>query len=204
MSTEITITDSWLVNDDLLNAYEEFSSFQHKEKKQITDFIQYAYSTESPYVRQYEFFNDRLSIIFKNHPIEDKEICEVLVLQGTLENIGEAQDIPNPLQLAIEDMISCYLSRIQHNYKFELYITYQTLFSEYTQKLRSKVNFVIGDDKALKAMETKVKITQPASDLIVIIDKLRKEIFGDNKRAASISDKKISRTPEYYASLKKK
>lgn len=193
-----------MVKDELLNAYDEFADFDHPEKQNITKFIQYAYNVDSPYVKRYEFLNDRLSIIYKDCHIADDEVCEVLVLQGTLENIGDMKDIPNPLQIQIEDMISCYLSRIQNNYKFELYITYQSLFSEYTQKLRSKVNFVIGDDKALKAMETKVKITQPASDLITVIDKLRMEIFGDNKKAASIADKKISKTPEYYASLKKK
>lgn len=204
MQSQLETLDSWMVKDELLNAYDEFGDFDHPEKPSITKFIQYAYNVESPYVKRYEFLNDRLSIIYKDCHIADDEVCEVLVLQGTLENIGDMKDIPNPLQIQIEDMISCYLSRIQNNYKFELYITYQSLFSEYTQKLRSKVNFVIGDDKALKAMETKVKITQPASDLITVIDKLRMEIFGDNKKAASIADKKISKTPEYYASLKKK
>lgn len=192
MQNEIMSVDYWVVDLDQLNAYEEFSSFVHPEKKEITDFIQHAYNIESLYVKKYESRSDRLNAVSKHIKINDVDVAEYL----TIENC------PKQMPL-IDDMISCYLSKIQNNHKFELYITYQSLFSEYCHRLRSKVPFGVDEDKALKAMETKVKITQPASDLINVISKLRMEIFGDNKKSATHTDKKVAKTPEYYASLKK-
>jgi hypothetical protein len=53
-------------------------------------------------------------------------------------------------------------------------------------------------------METKVKITQPSQDLISSIERLRKEIFGNNTHYAEIIDKKVSKGVEYYAKNFKK
>jgi len=205
MSIELTKKGDFMVSMDRLNAYEEFAKFSHGEKEQIVSFIQYAYHIDSPYVRQYESLNDRFSTIARDCPIEDSRVFAILAMNGTKEDNDEAIQNDLLLQSYIDDMISCYLSRIQNNYKFELYITYQLLFSEYCHRLRSKVPFNIDEDKALKAMETKVKITQPCEDLIKVIDRYRKDIFGDNSRHADIADKKVARVrPEDYAKMAKR
>lgn len=199
MSLEIATKDAFMVSMDKLNAYEEFSSFVHEEKEQILKFIQYAYNKESPYVKQYESLNDRLSSIAKHITINDENVYSLLALSGTKENYEEEECASDFLQAKIDDMISCYLSRIQNNLKFELYITRQLLFSEYLHRLRVKIPFDLDEDKALKAVETKNKILAPCEDLIRAIEKDRMDIFGDNLRHAKIADKKIAKSPEYFA-----
>lgn len=202
---------SFMVSSDLLMAYDEFASFEHEEKGNIIDFIQYAYHMESPFVRMYESINDRLQKIGEIVQIKDERAFQILFLVGTSiksvddDELAKLEAEQNQrMQSQIDSMISCFLSRIQNNYKFELYITYQSLFSEYCSRLRSKVPFYIDEDKALKAMETKVKITQPSQDLISSIERLRKEIFGNNTHYAEIIDKKVSKGVEYYAKNFKK
>lgn len=211
MEMSLVHNKSFMVSNDLLMAYEEFATFKHEEKGNIIDFIQYAYNMDSPFVRTYESINDRLQKIGNICQIKDERAFSILFLVGTSiksvddDELAKLEAEQNQrLQSQIDNMISCYLSRIQNNYKFELYITYQSLFSEYCSRLRSKVPFYIDEDKALKAMETKVKITQPSQDLISSIERLRKEIFGNNTQYADIIDKKVSKGVEYYAKNFKK
>jgi len=189
------IDKSFFVSHDKLESYEEFSSFQHEEKPQIVEFIQLAYNRDSPFVRDYESIPDRLMASLKESSLPEDRAWSIHLVSVGVDVIHKGL-VPPELKLTldqIDDMISCYLARIQNSNDFEMYITFQMLFWEYSQRLRTKVSLLLEEDKALKAMDTKVKITDPCFELVGKIDALRVKIFGGNEKVAKKADEKISK-----------
>jgi hypothetical protein len=186
---------SFFVSHDRLEEYEEFANFKHEEKAQIVEFIQLAYHKESQFVKDYESIPDRLMACLKESSLAEDRAWSIHLVSVGIDVIQKGL-VPPELKLTldmIDDMISCYLARIQNSNDFEMYITFQMLFWEYSQRLRSKVSLLLEEDKALKAMDTKVKITDPCFELVGKIDALRLKIFGGNEKVAKKADEKLAK-----------
>lgn len=183
---------SFFIPAHVLDSYEEFSSFDHHEKAHIIDFIQFAYNKESPFVKDYEQLPERLVACLKISMLPEDRAWSVYLVSVGVDPLGVGIMDPDLIKLcnSLDDMIGCFL-RIQNSNDFEMYVTLQMLFWEYSERLRKKVPLTVDEDKALKAMDTKVKITEPCLDLISKIEGLREKIFGLNERAARRAEQKI-------------
>jgi len=190
---------------ETLLEYEEFSSFvqqKHPDGFRIIDFIQFLYHKDSPLAtsedlpsktyKAYELADLDLNASYAQHLLDVGD-SQVMITDGIV--LGNSQ-----LYMDIDDMIACYLSRVQNNLKWEIFVTYQSLYWQYTKRLRTPISTLLDDDKALKAMDIKTKITEPAFDLIKKLDMIKKDIFGDYKSIADVAEKKLRKvSPETWA-----
>jgi hypothetical protein len=205
-NNELTRERDFFVKMETLMQYEEFSQFialRSPDGFRIIDFIQFAFNIHSPLAQKCDDVVQRASEAYKLADLDlNAFYCNHLLNIGE-SNIVVFQGMANEeskFLMMIDDMISCYLSKIQNNNKWEMLVTYQLLFWEYTKRLRIPISSLVDEDKALKGMDIKTKITQPAFDLIKQIDQLKKDLFGDNKRLAVVAEVKIRKTtPETMA-----
>lgn len=194
------IDKSFFIDRLILDSFEEFDSFVHNDKNRIIDFIQLVYNKDSPLVKMYENIGDRIMASVKIAEIPSDSVFVAYLLDQSGASCASDDFENQKLIYNIDDMISCYLSRVCNNNKWEMLVTMQILYWEYTKRLRMFVSITIDEDKALKAMDLKTKITEPAFDLIKKIEQLRIDIFGDYKAVADVAEKKVRKvSPETWA-----
>lgn len=195
---------------DTLLMYDEICKFVasgHPDRFRIIDFFQFFLNKDSPLSQKHENILTRASEAYRMADLDmNADYCEHLL------NIGETKVVVidgnlvgnSAFYIQLDDVAACYLSRVQNDNKWELFITLQTLYWEYTKRLRAEVSILVEEDKALKSMDIKTKITQPCVDLIKQIEQLKKDIFGENKRLSDIAETKIRKvSPESRATSAK-
>lgn len=205
-NNQISTQREFFVPLETLMEYEEFSLFVqsgHPDTFRITDFIQFLYHRDSPLSKKYEDLPARTSAAYQMADLDLNASymqhllsvgdSQVMIIDGNM--VGDSKFL-----MQIDEMIACYLSRIQNNLKWEMYVTYQSLYWQYTKILRNPLSKGLDEDKAAKTMDIKTKITEPAFDLIKKIEQLRVDIFGENKRASDIAEQKVRKvSPETMA-----
>lgn len=175
-----------------LEIYEEFSTFANENRIEIINFIQLAYNKNSPLVEQYESLPERLKAALTESGLPEDRAWSLHLVSVGVDLIGD-RIVPQEMSIVlnmIDDMITCYLSKIQYSNYFEMYITYQMFFWELTHRMRNKKSMG-ADEKDLKNLDTKVDISDPCYQLIGKIDALRVKIFGENERIATKVDLKL-------------
>lgn len=204
-NTNLARQKEFFVPIEKLMEYDEFTTFaefKHADTFGIIDFVQYLYNLNSPLAQNedlqnkvykaYELAGLNLNATYAQHLLDVGD-SQVMIIDGVAAGDSE-------FYMAIDNMIACYLSRVQNNLKWELYVTYLSLYWQYTKRLRTPISMLLDDDKALKGMDTKTKITEPAFDLIKKLDMIKKDIFGDYKVIADVAEKKLRKvSPETWA-----
>lgn len=188
--------DDWMVPEARLNEYEEFATFVHPDREKILKWLQFTYNRDSPLISRYEDVKSRSVAAYGASGLDMNA-----TYAGYMMDIGTSQLVfiegmpvgDTAFYVQMDDMVSCFLARIQNNNRFEALITFQTLYWEYSRRIRTPVSLTLDEDKALKAMEIKTKITEPCFDLIKKIEQLKVDVFGDNKRIADVAEEKVRR-----------
>jgi hypothetical protein len=190
-----TIDLSFFVPQSRLDMYEEFSSFDHIDKAAIIKFIQLCYHKDSPLIEVYESLPERLQAALKESGLPEDRAWSLHMISVGVNVVSEKMVDPavSAILDKIDDMVACFLSRIQNSAAFDQYITLQIFEAELKYHLRKPVAGKMGEEVHLKGMDTKVKIKQPYLDMRKEIQGLRAEIFHGNEKVAKKVDDKISR-----------
>jgi hypothetical protein len=187
------IDRDFFISVERLEMYDEFSTFSHIDRESIIAFVQLAYCKESPLVELYESLNERLQAALKESGLPEDRAWSLHLVSAGIDVVTEKLIDPELTCLLdkIDDMISCYVSRIQNSSLFDEYITLQMLKAEFQYRLRKPVAGDLGEDAMLKAMDTKVKIKQPYLDLQKDINERRVQMFQGNERIAKKVDERL-------------
>ena len=186
----------WMIPDDQLNEYDEFASFSHPDREGIIKWIQFTYHRNSPLINKYEDIRARSSAAYAASGLQMSATYSGYMLDIGTSHLVFIENTPvgdTEFYMQLDNLVSCFLARLQNSNKFEMLITFQTLYWEYTRRLRSPISLTLDEDKALKSMDIKTKITEPCFDLIKKIDQLKIDIFGENKRISDVAEEKVRR-----------
>lgn len=177
-----------MFKDGNLDRFEVFDNFKHEFRAEIITFIQLAFNKESPLVGAYQ------DIISRR---------EVAALQAGLDPEKEwVRELIEFKNEEVNDLVHCYLSRVQTNNTWQMLITDQMIFWEYQQSCMEPLNMADKD----KAMKTRALKTKMAADCVAIAARISgyfQEIFADNADAKEAAEKKVRITPEMMASGKR-
>jgi len=166
-----------------LYQYDEFNSFSHPQKNDIIDFIQFSYNKNSPLTRDYESIEER-------RVAAANIVCDNIIPEGSIlwslthidrNGLLSFDTDTRGIHVLIEDMILCYLCKLQNDNIFNVYITTQRLLWKLQRTILEDVDEKIGGDKVAKQMETITKILPTYYHLPEEIEKRRKEIFSTEK-----------------------
>jgi hypothetical protein len=196
--------DAWMIPESRLNEYEEFSTFAHPDREGILKWLQFTYNKDSPLIDRCEDVKSRSVAAYSASGLEINSSYSGYMLDIGTSQLVFIENIPvgdTEFYMQLDNIVSCFLARVQNNNKFEMLITFQTLYWEYTRRLRSPISLTLDEDKALKSMDIKTKITEPCFELIKKIEQLKLDVFGDNKRISEVAEEKVRKkvSPETWA-----
>jgi hypothetical protein len=160
------------------------SVLDNHHNTQVVEYVKYLYKTNSTASVDYPDLKDR-----KNHAAE-KYLTDLDPSQIDAINNLSNQDVLY--------LINEYL-REQHNYEWTALAASEEHFYECTAMLMQPISG-LDDDKKIRAMEQKDKLSASLEASITRINTYRRNIFADNK---DIEDAKVPLSPEKRIAAKK-
>lgn len=180
--------DSILKKYPELEIYPEIKYFKHKNKEMIMRAVVLLYSHNSPFIMYYQNRNDRYLAVYQYLYIKDG-LNPPKVVPDEWLNIFDRKEEP------IKMLVNCYLSKIQKYYEFEMLITFEDMFYEMQETLRTVI-LDLEDDKKIQAIAKKTAISKDCLNVIQSIKALKNEIFMSDKELIAESVKYMPVKPE--------
>lgn len=179
--SELPIDADILLHFPELKSYKEFSEYKDKDKNLIFRYVFLCYDIKSP--------------LFKTQPELKKRREAAMELAGfergskgkfsdKLSSIMEMRDE------LVNKIILCFLTRIQNNMAWALFVANEFTFSDNMRLLMKPLE---GDDdkKVLDGANARSKLREECKAVIADQDILLKALFADNNDLKEIVKKKI-------------
>jgi hypothetical protein len=168
----------------------EIASYKGANKNEILKYFVLLYDPKSPLIEQY-------------HDIKERKY-EAAVLagfrlgkDGFSDSVLQIIENKNPF---VVDIAEVFLTKIYHGRKYREYqVLYQEL-DEYSRMRHESIKETTDKDQLIAA-EKKTKLRQACIEIHEQLDKLEKEIFGDNDDMLEMAIKSRYMSPERYASV---
>lgn len=154
-----------------LQSLPEFHMYPFGNRNFVIRYVIYCYDPKSPLIDLYVDLKRRKESAaeyagFERNKKTGKfpdEVNAIMALENT----------------AVNDMIFCYLKLINNRVWTQI-VTNEQLFDEYSRLLMAPVGNASDDKKLLEAANVKAKLREECKLISTDLDKLYKDLFGDN------------------------
>lgn len=180
-------------NEDIVKFFRELLSHEafygcpEKDRNRMVKYVIFAYDPESPCVKNFS------SDLKKRKEAAAEAAGYVRLTSGKFEQ--PVIDYMNMLNAHINDMICCYLRYFVNNQIWSLIVADENVMAEYISLLLEPINNQNGgkmdDKKLLEAATIKSKLREECKSIVADLNKLYKELYGDNDDLKEIITKPI-------------